>query len=222
MVAQVIHKRRMVGGVGKKRKVIHAVVQGAYRTGVHRAPYGDNRGAIDIDGAQVACELVGNELNAVAIKTALPVLCQRERPLALAIGDEHLGALQHAVALVRRRFVGQRRQRAQQVVHPFERAGKRLIHVLDQQGLGLLICQVRLKVVVGSEQLVLTLQLHATVCQFTVKLVEIRHVLGKQGRSAQQWKGTVHHIGIGRHGKGMGAAVRLGPQLLAHAYRHWL
>ena len=84
-----------------------------------------------------------------------------------------------------------------------------------------MVCQVRLKVVVGSEQLVLTLQLHATVCQFTVKLVEIRHVLGKQGRSTQQWKGTVHHIGIGRHGKGMGVAVLLGPQLLAHAYRHW-
>ena len=80
----------------------------------------------------------------------------------------------------------------------------------------------RLKVVVGGEQLVLALQLHATTRQLTVKLVELRHVLGKQGRSAQQWKGTVHHIGIGRHGKGMGATVLLGPQLLAHAYRHWL
>ena len=93
---------------------------------------------------------------------------------------------------------------------------------MDQQGLGLLICQMRLKVVVGGEQLVLTLQLHATMCQFTVKLVELRHVLGKQGRSAQQWEGTVHYIGIGRHGKGMGAAVLLDPQLLAHAHRHWL
>ena len=80
----------------------------------------------------------------------------------------------------------------------------------------------RLKVVVGGEQLVLALQLHAAMCQFTVKLVELRHVLGKQGRSAQQWKGTVHYIGIGRHGKGMGAAVLLGPQLLTHAYRRWL
>ena len=123
---------------------------------------------------------------------------------------------------MRRRLVGQRRQRAQQVVHPFERAGKRLVHVLDQQGLGLLICQVRLKVVVGSEQLVLTLQLHATVCQFTVKLVEIRHVLGKQGRSAQQRKGSVHYIEIGLHGKGMGMPVFLGSQLFAHARRHWL
>ena len=85
-----------------------------------------------------------------------------------------------------------------------------------------MICQVRLKVVVGGEQLILALQLHATMCQFTVKLVELRHVLGKQGRSAQQRKGSVHHIGIGRHGKGMGMPVFLGPQLFAHARRHWL
>ena len=85
-----------------------------------------------------------------------------------------------------------------------------------------MVCQVRLKVVVGGEQLILTLQLHTTMCQFTVKLVEIRHVLGKQGRSAQQWKGTVHHIGIGLHGKGMGMPVFPGSQLFAHARRHWL
>lgn len=59
-------------------------------------------------------------------------------------------------------LVGQRWQRAQRVVHLFERAGKRLVHVLDQQGLGLLICQMRLKIVVGDKQLVLALQLHAT------------------------------------------------------------
>jgi len=80
----------------------------------------------------------------------------------------------------------------------------------------------RLKVVVGGEQLVLALQLHATMRQLAIELVELRDVLGKQGRSAQQWKGTVHYIGIGRHGKGMGTPVFLGPQLFAHARRHWL
>ena len=80
----------------------------------------------------------------------------------------------------------------------------------------------RHKVVVGGEQLVLTLQFHATMCQFTVKLVELRHVLGKQRRSTQQRKGAIHHVGVGHHGKGVGMAVLLGPQLLAHAYRHWL
>ena len=93
---------------------------------------------------------------------------------------------------------------------------------MDQQGLGLLICQMRLKVVVGGKQLVLALQLHATMRQFAIEFVELRHVLGKQRRSTQQRKGAIHHIGIGRHGKGMGAPVLLGPQLLAHAYRHWL
>lgn len=78
VVAQVIHKRRMIGGVGKKRKVVHAVVQRAYRTGVQWAAYGDNRGAVDIDGAQIACELVGNQLNTVAVKAALLVLRQRK------------------------------------------------------------------------------------------------------------------------------------------------
>ena len=212
----------MVGGVGEERKIVHAVIQRAYCAGVHRASYGDNRGAVDIDGAQVTCQLVGDQLDAITVKTALTVLCQRERPLALAIGNEHLGALQHAVTLVRRRLIGQRRQRAQQVVHLFERAGKRLVHVLDQQGLGLLVCQMRLKVVVGREQFVLALQLHATMRQLAVELVEFRHVLGKQGRSAQQRKGAIHHIGIRRHGKGVGMPMLLGPQLLAYALWRWL
>ena len=123
---------------------------------------------------------------------------------------------------MRRRLVGQRRQRAQQVVHLVECAGKRLVNVLDQQGLGLLVCQMRLKVVVGREQFILALQFHATMRQLTVELIEFRHVLGKQGRSAQQRKGAIHHIGIGRHGKGVGMPVLLGPQLLAHTLRHWL
>ena len=96
----------MIGGVGEKRKVIHAVVQRAYRTGMHRTLYGDDRSAVDIDGAQVTCQLVGNELDAIAVKSAFPMLRQRERALAFAIGDEHLGTSQHAIALVRGCLIG--------------------------------------------------------------------------------------------------------------------
>ena len=79
-----------------------------------------------------------------------------------------------------------------------------------------------LKVVVGGKQLILALQLHATMRQFAIEFVELRDVLGKESRSTQQRKGAIHYIGIGRHGKGVSVPVLLDPQLLTHAYRHWL
>ena len=46
------------------------------------------------------------ELDAIAVKSAFPMLRQRERALAFAIGDEHLGTLQHAIALMRGCLIG--------------------------------------------------------------------------------------------------------------------
>ena len=61
---------------------------------MHRPPNCDNRGAIDAESAQVTCQLVCDQLDAVAVKAALAVLGERERPLALTVGDMHFGALQ--------------------------------------------------------------------------------------------------------------------------------
>ena len=80
----------------------------------------------------------------------------------------------------------------------------------------------RLKIVVGRKQFVLALQFHAPARQLAVELVELRYVLGEQCRSTQQRKGAVHHIGIGRHGKGVGMPVLLSTQLFAHARRNRL
>ena len=118
-------------------------------------------------------------------------------------------------------LVGKRRQRAQQAVHLIERAGKRPVHILNQQRLGLLVCQMRLKVIVGREQFVLTLQFHTPIRQLAIELVEFRDLLGKESRPAQQRKSSIHHIGGRRHGKGVGTPVLLRTKLFAHIWRDW-
>lgn len=75
----------------------------------------------------------------------------------------------------------------------------------------------RLKVVVGGKHLVLALQFHAPMRQFAIELVEFRYILGQQGRSSQQRKGTIHHVRIRCHSKSVNMTVLLGTQLLAHA-----
>ena len=80
----------------------------------------------------------------------------------------------------------------------------------------------RFKVVVGREQFVLALQFHTPMRQLAVEFVDLRYVLSKQGRPAQQWKGAIHHIGIGNDGKGVGVSEFLSAQLLAHARRNRL
>ena len=129
----------------------------------------------------------------------------------------HFGALQQPVPLIQRRFVRKRRKRTQKIVKTAQRARERLVDILYEQRFGLLVGKMRLEVVVGSKQLILTLKLSATMRQLAVELIELMNVLGKKGAPAHQRKGTIHHIGLRNHGKGMHTTVLLCAQLIAHA-----